>query len=66
MGQPRPCARVSKNDCANGGLIGFYCDAQIRSTGFTLDLTNLGHYGTGDREITIGSMADPERAKPLC
>jgi len=33
--------------------------------GFTRDVTNIGHYGTGDLEITIASDADFERAKPL-
>src|SRR5437763_979422 len=33
--------------------------------GFTRDVHNLGHYGTGDLEITIQSDEDLERAKPL-
>jgi predicted transport protein len=33
--------------------------------GFTRDVTNIGHFGTGDLEITIGSDDDLERAKPL-
>ncbi|MEO8067578.1 MAG: DUF5655 domain-containing protein [Flavobacteriales bacterium] len=33
--------------------------------GFTRDVTKLGHYGTGDLEITIRSMEDLERAKPF-
>jgi predicted transport protein len=33
--------------------------------GFTRDVHNLGHYGTGDLEITIQSDGDLERAKPL-
>ncbi len=33
--------------------------------GFTRDVSALGHYGTGDLEITIASVADLERAKPL-
>ena len=33
--------------------------------GFTRDMTNIGHFGTGDLEITIASEADLERAKPL-
>lgn len=32
---------------------------------FTRDVTNIGHYGTGDLEITIESDEDLERAKPL-
>lgn len=33
--------------------------------GFTRDMRGIGHFGTGDLEISIGSMADFERAKPL-
>ncbi|MBO9455342.1 DUF91 domain-containing protein [Paracoccus sp. R12_1] len=33
--------------------------------GFTRDVRNIGHFGTGDLEITIRSMADFEKAKPL-
>jgi predicted transport protein len=33
--------------------------------GFTRDVTKLGHYGTGDLEITLSKSEDPERAKPL-
>jgi predicted transport protein len=33
--------------------------------GFTRDVRNISHFGTGDLEITIGSDNDLERAKPL-
>jgi len=33
--------------------------------GFTRDVSALGHYGTGDLEITVASVADLEKAKPL-
>ena len=33
--------------------------------GFTRDVRNIGHFGTGDLEITIRSEEDLERAKPL-
>lgn len=33
--------------------------------GFTRDVHAIGHYGTGDLEITIQSNEDIERAKPL-
>ena len=33
--------------------------------GFTRDVRNIGHFGTGDLEITIGSDDELERAKPL-
>jgi len=33
--------------------------------GFSRDVKATGHFGTGDLEITIGSMDDFEKAKPL-
>ena len=33
--------------------------------GFTRDVREIGHWGTGDLEITLRSMEDLERAKPL-
>lgn len=33
--------------------------------GFTRDVTNIGHFGTGDLEITIKNNDDLEKAKPL-
>lgn len=33
--------------------------------GFTRDVRKIGHFGTGDVEIALGSMADLEKAKPL-
>ena len=33
--------------------------------GFTRDVRSIGHYGTGDLEITIQSKEDIEKAKPL-
>lgn len=35
------------------------------SDGFVRDVSNIGHYGTGNIEITIESDLDLERAKPL-
>lgn len=34
-------------------------------TGFTRDVRGIGHFGTGDLEITIQNVADLEKAKPL-
>lgn len=34
-------------------------------SGFTRDVKKTGHFGTGDLEITIGSLTDFEKAKPL-
>jgi len=33
--------------------------------GFTRDVRNVGHFGTGDLEVTVKDHADFERAKPL-
>jgi predicted transport protein len=33
--------------------------------GFTRDVSNVGHFGTGDLEITLSKPEDLERAKPL-
>jgi predicted transport protein len=33
--------------------------------GFTRDVRKIGHYGTGDLEVTITKSSDFERAKPL-
>ena len=33
--------------------------------GFSRDVRSIGHYGTGDLELTLKSMGDLERAKPL-
>jgi len=33
--------------------------------GFTRDVRNVGHYGTGDLEIIVRTMDDLEKAKPL-
>ena len=33
--------------------------------GFSRDVTTIGHYGTGNLEITINNQLDFERAKPL-
>lgn len=33
--------------------------------GFTRDTREVGHYGTGDLEVTIQNTKDVEKAKPL-
>ena len=33
--------------------------------GFTRDMRSVGHYGTGDLQITVKNVADFEKAKPL-
>lgn len=40
-------------------------DSIEMTPGFTRDVRKIGHFGTGDLEITIQTMADLEKAKPL-
>lgn len=40
-------------------------DTVFLEPGFTRDVRNIGHFGTGDLEITIQSVGDFERAKAL-
>jgi predicted transport protein len=34
-------------------------------TGFTRDVSGVGHFGTGDLEVNLRTPADLEKAKPL-
>ena len=40
-------------------------DSIVLEEGFTRDVRKVGHFGTGDLEITLHSPEDFERAKPL-
>jgi predicted transport protein len=40
-------------------------DSVALEEGFTRDVRHVGHYGTGDLEVTLKSHDDLERAKPL-
>ncbi|MDZ3830179.1 MAG: DUF5655 domain-containing protein [Sphingopyxis sp.] len=40
-------------------------DTVTIESGFTRDVRGIGHFGTGDLEITIQSMGDLDKAKPL-
>ena len=40
-------------------------DSVPLEAGFTRDVRTIGHFGTGDLEITIASFEDLERAKSL-
>jgi predicted transport protein len=33
--------------------------------GFTRDVSSIGHWGTGDLEITLRTMSNLEKARPL-
>ena len=51
----------------NGILVFVKVDADTITLekGFTRDVRNIGHFGTGQLEITIQTLADLEKAKPL-
>ena len=34
-------------------------------TGFTRDVRNIGHFGTGELEVSMKSLADFSKARPL-
>lgn len=40
-------------------------DDFVLEPGFTRDVRNVGHFGTGDLELTLNSIDDVDRAKPL-
>jgi predicted transport protein len=40
-------------------------DAQNLIEGFTRDVSEIGHWGTGDLQATVGNVRDLERVKPL-
>jgi predicted transport protein len=40
-------------------------DSVMLEPGFTRDVRGIGHFGTGDLEITIQSIDDFAKAKPL-
>ena len=40
-------------------------DEMELKNGFTRDVRKIGHFGTGDVEITLASQADLEKAKPM-
>jgi len=40
-------------------------DAVQLESGFSRDVRNIGHWGTGDLELTIRDDKDLEKAKPL-
>ncbi|MGE8281257.1 MAG: hypothetical protein ACN6O2_12565 [Stenotrophomonas sp.] len=40
-------------------------DTVALEEGFSRDVRQIGHWGTGQLELTLRTMADLERAKPL-
>ena len=39
--------------------------ASLLEEGFSRDVGTTGHYGTGDLELTIKTLADLDKAQPL-
>jgi len=59
------CVEIIKNNRAVRVHVKVDPDSIELENGFTRDVRKIGHFGTGDLEIIIRSMADLEKAKPL-
>ena len=59
------CVEVHPQDQKLRVFVNVDPDSIQLEDGFTRDLRNIGHLGTGDLEILITSVADLERAHPL-
>lgn len=59
------CVEIAKNDGHVKVHVKVDPDSVELEAGFTRDVRNVGHFGTGDLEIRLRSLADLERAKPL-
>lgn len=61
------CMEIKRN--VGTGIIRLYLkidpDSVNTGDGFARDVRKVGHYGTGDLELTIANSNDLERAKPL-
>jgi predicted transport protein len=61
------CMEIKRN--VGAGVIRLYLKVDPESVntddGFARDVRDVGHYGTGDLELTIANSDDLERAKPL-
>jgi len=40
-------------------------DTVALEEGFSRDVREIGHWGTGDLELTVRTLADLDKAKPL-
>ena len=62
----RPLSFFKVNDLDFGDIIPSNAAGTVTiEPGFTRDVRGIGHFGTGDLEITIQSMGDLDKAKPL-
>lgn len=59
------CVEIAKNDGHVKVHVKVNPDDVELEKGFTRDVRTIGHFGTGDLEIRLRSIADLERAKPL-
>ena len=59
------CVEVHPNKAAVRVYLKVDPDTTTLESGFSRDVRNIGHYGTGDLEVTIRTQEDLEKAKPL-
>ena len=59
------CIDVHPNKAVMNVYLKVDPDTVALEQGFSRDVTNVGHRGTGDLELTIGTNDDLEKAKPI-
>ena len=59
------CVEVHPNKAKVTLFLRVNPDSITLQKGFTRDVRNIGHYGTGDLEVTLRNPDDLERAQPL-
>ena len=59
------CVEVHPNKATLSVYLKVNPDTTTLEPGFSRDVRKIGHYGTGDLEVTIRTQEDLEKAKPL-
>ena len=59
------CVEVHPNKATVSVYLKVDPDTTTLEPGFSRDVRNIGHYGTGDLEVTIRTQEDLEKVKPL-
>ena len=59
------CIEVHPNKATVAVYLKVNPDSVTLESGFSRDVRKVGHYGTGDLEVTIRTLEDLERSKPL-
>ena len=59
------CLELRTQECKVILTVKIDPDTITLEKGFTRDVREIGHYGTGDLDISIRNMDDFEKAKPL-